>query len=64
MPHFSDISVSPEQKRSVRVHAAAIVLVEAVSAWQWLGVLIILAGIAFPHLMEKKISSGLVEDAA
>ncbi|MDV0441131.1 hypothetical protein McpAg1_03100 [Methanocorpusculaceae archaeon Ag1] len=48
----------------VEVLAAAIVLVEAVSAWQWLGVLIILAGIAFPHLMEKKISSGLVEDAA
>ncbi|HJJ97456.1 MAG TPA: DMT family transporter [Methanocorpusculum sp.] len=48
----------------VEVLAAAIVLVEAVSGLQWVGVLVILVGIAFPHLMEKKISSGLAEDAA
>lgn len=48
----------------VEVLAAAIVLVEGVSAWQWVGVLIILAGIAYPHFAERKISSGLAEDSA
>ena len=48
----------------VEVLAAAVVLVEAVSGLQWVGVLVILIGIAFPHLMEKRISSGLAEDAA
>lgn len=48
----------------VEVLAAAFVLAEVVSAWQWIGVVIILVGIAFPHAMEKKISSGLAEEAA
>ena len=49
---------------AVEVLATEVVLVEAVSGLQWVGVLVILIGIAFPHLMEKRISSGLAEDAA
>jgi drug/metabolite transporter (DMT)-like permease len=48
----------------VEVLAATIVLSETVYDIQWIGVLVILVGIAFPHLMERKISSGLVERVA
>lgn len=47
----------------VEVLAAAVILVEAVSVLQWLGVVIILVGIAYPHLVERKISSGLAEES-
>ncbi|MDR0439205.1 MAG: EamA family transporter [Methanocalculaceae archaeon] len=45
----------------VEILAATIILTETVSNIQWIGVLAILVGIAFPYLMEWKISSGLVE---
>jgi drug/metabolite transporter (DMT)-like permease len=48
----------------IEVLAATVFLAETMSDIQWVGVLVILAGIAFPHLMEKKISSGLSEDLA
>lgn len=43
----------------VEVLAAAVIILEPVAALRWVGVIIILLGIALPYIMERKITSGL-----
>ncbi|MDO5845670.1 MAG: DMT family transporter [Methanocorpusculum sp.] len=45
----------------VEVLAAAVVILEPVAAVRWVGVIIILLGIALPHILERRITSGLDE---
>lgn len=43
----------------VEVFLAAVVIMETVEPLRWVGVVIILLGIALPYIIEKKITSGL-----
>lgn len=43
----------------VEVFLAAVIIAETVEPLRWVGVVIILLGIALPYLLEKKITSGL-----
>ncbi len=43
----------------VEVFLAAVVIMESVSALRWVGVVIILLGIALPYIIERRITSGL-----
>ncbi len=45
----------------VEVLAAAVIILEPVAAIRWVGVIIILLGIALPYILERKITSGLEE---
>jgi drug/metabolite transporter (DMT)-like permease len=43
----------------VEVLAAAVIILEPVAALRWVGVIIILLGIALPYILERRITSGL-----
>ncbi|NLC90747.1 MAG: DMT family transporter, partial [Methanocorpusculum parvum] len=43
----------------VEVLAAAVIILEPVAALRWVGVIVILMGIALPYILERKITSGL-----
>jgi drug/metabolite transporter (DMT)-like permease len=43
----------------VEVLAAAVIILEPVAALRWVGVIIIVLGIALPYILERKITSGL-----
>lgn len=45
----------------VEVLAAAVVILEPVAAIRWVGVIVILLGIALPYILERRITSGLEE---
>jgi drug/metabolite transporter (DMT)-like permease len=45
----------------LEVLLAAVIILEPVAPLRWVGVLIILIGIALPYLIEKRIVSGLEE---
>ncbi|MCK9313616.1 MAG: DMT family transporter [Methanocorpusculum sp.] len=45
----------------VEVLAAALIILEPVAPLRWVGVVIIVIGIALPHIIERKITSGLEE---